>query len=281
MAPIELIRKLIPTKLRIKAYVLVITLVGWTKFLLYPYLFLLHGRVMKGVTIVDGKPVYHYRGIPIDSPKDSIEAYVEVFGDNVYDRHGVPKRGDTVIDIGAYVGMYAIKAAGFVGADGLVIAVEPLPDNLAYLEKNTVSFANMRVARVALSNYVGKGKLYTSPSSAAHSMTYVRDSFVEVDVTTLDKLVNTLGILKVDYIKMDAEGSDMAVLEGARNTLQKDSPVLSMACYHADRNGAPYVNRVMTYLWDLGYECTTDKGYIYAKREIKRSILDGADLRTE
>ncbi len=273
MAPIELIRKLIPTRFRIWGYVAVITIVGWTKFLLYPYLLLLHGRIMKGVMIINGKPLYHFRGIAIESPRDSMEAYVEVFGDNVYDKHGTPKTGDTVIDIGAYVGMYAVKAASFVGSTGLVIAVEPLPTNLEYLEKNVKPIPNIRVVRMALSDYTGTGKLYSSPSTAAHSMTYVRNDYTKVEVTTLDKLVQRLGIRKVDYIKMDAEGSDMAVLRGAKETLQRDMPMLSMACYHTDLAGIPYFSAVAAFLAGLGYEYVTDKGYIYAKR--RKEMFNG------
>ena len=131
MALIELIRKFIPTRIRIKAYVWAIIVAGKSKLLLYPFLYLLHGHIPKGITIVNGKPLYHYKGIKIESPKDSIEAYVEVFLDEVYDREAIPKVGNMVIDIGAYVGMYSIKASEFVGPTGLVIAVEPLTSNLA------------------------------------------------------------------------------------------------------------------------------------------------------
>jgi FkbM family methyltransferase len=265
---IEIIRKLIPTRLRIQAYVLIITLVRWNSLLLKMYLFLLHGHTMKGITIEDGKPVYRYHGIKIDSPKDSLEAYVEVFCENVYDCGATPKAGDTVIDIGAYVGMFTIKASQFVGVDGRVVAIEPLPSNIAYLERNTAMLPNVRIARVALSDYTGTAKLYSSPSTAAHSITYVRKDFVEVNVTTLDNLVRQLGIRKVDFIKMDAEGSDVNILLGAINTLKNDSPVLSMACYHTDSNGVPYADRIIVLLQNIGYKCTTKKGYIYAHKEI-------------
>lgn len=269
MAPIELIRRFIPTRIRIKAYVWVITIAGKCKLLLYPFLYLLHGHIPEGISIVNGKPLYHYKGIKIESPKDSIEAYVEVFMDEVYDRRAVPKAGDIVIDIGAYVGMYSIKASQFAGSTGKVIAVEPLPSNLVYLERNLRACPNTRIARVALSNYVGKGKLYTSPSSAAHSMTYVRKNFTKVRVTTLDELVKELGLQRVNYIKMDAEGSDLNILRGGRKVLQEYSPVLSIACYHTDPDGIPYVGKVIPYLKSIGYNCITEKGYIYAEKEIE------------
>ena len=265
MTPIELIRKIIPTRLRIKAYVAIITMVRWNKVLLNLYLLLLHGHIMKGVSISGGKPIYHYKGTKIDSPKDSLEAYVEVFCENVYDKVSVPKSGDTVIDIGAYVGMYSIKASELVGDKGLVVAVEPLADNLKYLHKNVWPMRNIRIIDFALSDYTGSAKLYSSPSSAAHSITYVRSNFTIVRVTTLDNLVEMLDIKKVDYIKMDAEGSDMNILMGAKNVLRDSSPVLSMACYHTDANGVPYAGKVIAYLKEFGYECKTEKGYIYAK----------------
>ncbi len=267
MAPIELIRKFIPTKIRIKAYVWAISIAGKSKLLLYPFLYLLHGHIPEGITIVDGKPLYRYKGIKIESPRDSIEAYVEVFMDDVYDYQAVPKMGNVVIDIGAYVGMYSIKASKAVGPTGKVIAVEPLPDNFDYLDRNVEGLANVRIVNVALSNYVGSGKLYSSPSTAAHSMTYVREKFVKVRVTTLDELVKDYGLTRVDYIKMDAEGSDLKVLSGAREVLQKHRPVLSIACYHTNPSGVPYVDEVMEWLECNGYNCITKKGYIYAQKE--------------
>jgi len=161
MTVVGLIRKFIPTRIKIKAYVLIVEIAARSKLLLYPFLFILHGRIPKGVSIVDGKPLYYYKGIKIEAPRDSIEAYVEVFQDNVYDRKAVPSMGDTVIDIGAYVGMYSIKASHFVGSEGLVIAVEPLLGNLAYLKSNVKYLSNIKVIKVALSNYIGHGKLYS------------------------------------------------------------------------------------------------------------------------
>jgi len=262
---IELIRKIVPTRLRIWAYVTIITLVRWNSWLLRTYLFLLHGHMMKGISIRGGKPIYNYLGTEIDSPIDSLEAYVEVFCDNVYDHIATPKEGDTVIDIGAYVGMYSIKASKFVGDAGLVVAVEPLPSNIGYLERNTTSLPNIRIVNTALSNYTGSARLYSSPSSAAHSITYIRNDFTTVSVTTLDELIKSMGIQKVDYIKMDAEGSDVNILLGANNVLLTHHPVLSMACYHTDKDGVPYTGRIIVYLQNMGYKCVTRKGYIYAK----------------
>ncbi len=267
MTPIELIRRFISKGIRLKVYVWAISIAGRSKLLLYPFLLLLHGYIPKGVSVVKKKPLFHYRDLKIEAPFDGIEAYVEVFGDKVYDWGAVPKVGNIVIDIGAYVGMYSIKASQFVGPTGLVIAVEPLPSNLIYLERNLEACPNTRIAKVALSNYVGAGKLYSAPTTATHSMSYITNKFIEVRVITLDELVNELGLPRVDYIKMDAEGSDLNILEGAVKVLQNDSLVLSIACYHPDSDGIPYVGKVIAYLKSFGYRCIAKKGYIYAQKE--------------
>ena len=267
MTLIELIRRFIPTRIRIQVYVWVLSFAGRCKLLLYPLLYLLHGHIPAGVSIVDNKPVYCYEGIKIEAPRDSIEAYIEIFQDKVYDRHSLPQLGNTVIDIGAYVGMYTVKAAQLVGSAGLVVAVEPLLSNAGYLARNLVTLPNTTIATVALSNYIGTGRLYSSPLTAAHSMGYIRKQFTGVRVTTLDELVKELGLPRVDYIKMDAEGSELRILKGAEKVLQEYSPVLSLACYHTDRDGIPYVGQVVAYLKGFGYKCKTEKGYVYAQKE--------------
>ncbi len=264
---INLIRRFISVRLRVKVYVWVIAIAGRSKLLLYPLLFLLHGHIPDGISIVNGKPLYYYKGFRIESPRDSIEAYIEVFQDKVYDRGAIPKKGDIVIDIGAYVGMYSIKASQFVGDTGFVVAVEPLPSNLVYLKKNLKGLPNTRVEKVALLDHIGKEKLYTSPGSAVHSMAYAQDNFVVVRVTTLDELVRRWKFTKVDFIKMDAEGSELLILKGARSVLQRYSPVIVAACYHTDSSGVPYANRVILYLESFGYKCITQKGYVYAQKE--------------
>lgn len=266
MAPVELIRKFVSTRIRLKAYVWAISIVGRSKLLLYAFLLLLHGYIPKGISIVGKKHLYRSNGIKIESPMDGIEAYVEVFCDKKYDQGGVPKVGNIVIDIGAYVGMYSVKASRFVGATGLVVAVEPLPSNLVYLKRNLTDYPNTKVVEVALSNYTGTSKLYARPGTEASSLVYKQKNFIDVRVTTLDELVKQLKLPRVDYIKMDAEGSELNILGGAIKVLHKDYPVLSLACYHPDPTGNPYVGKVITYLESVGYKCISRTGYVYAQK---------------
>jgi hypothetical protein len=53
-----------------------------------------------------------------------------------------------------------------------------------------------------------------------------------VPLTTIDHLVEELKLDRVDFIKMDIEGSEYRALEGARNTIARFHPRLAIAAYH-------------------------------------------------
>ena len=55
-----------------------------------------------------------------------------------------------------------------------------------------------------------------------------------VPLTTIDKIVNELGLERVDFIKMDIEGAEVAALTGARETLRRFRPRLAIAVYHRE-----------------------------------------------
>jgi hypothetical protein len=55
----------------------------------------------------------------------------------------------------------------------------------------------------------------------------------QVPLTTIDKLVADLRLERVDYIKLDIEGAEPRALTGAKETLAKYKPRISVASYHA------------------------------------------------
>src|SRR5574340_479903 len=71
------------------------------------YVKAIHGYDMTGIRLMDGYCIYH----GIKAPLDSLYAFIEIFGDRIYDcRMEIPK-GGTVIDIGAHVGVFTQYAA--------------------------------------------------------------------------------------------------------------------------------------------------------------------------
>jgi len=119
------------------------------------------------------------------------------------------KRSDVVLDAGAHVGFFTLPAALRAR---MVIAVEPAPDTFRILAKNVElnGLNNVILVNKALSDYEGRGYMSGKGLSATLSQT----GSVKVEVTTIDALLNSLGLDHVDVVKMDIEGSEARALKG-------------------------------------------------------------------
>lgn len=143
------------------------------------------------------------------------------------------KPGDIVFDLGSNFGWYAVPIVKMVGPRGLVYCFEP--DDSAYrelvsnLEVNGGAVRNFRAEPMAVSNFDGEARLYSSKklgsafSSLIENYSSHRSHHQTVLVTKLDSYVKKNKIKKVDFIKCDVEGSELSVLEGAAGLLAQDS----------------------------------------------------------
>jgi len=144
--------------------------------------------------------------------------------------------GMCVLDVGANAGLFTLMAAKLVGAEGSVHAFEPSPRDrdrlLANISLNGLS--NVRVHATALGRTAGKAVL--SVAAAAHpghntmgGFAYADDAraySVEVEVTSLDDFAAAERLTRIDLLKIDVEGSETAVLQGARESLLRFRPVI-------------------------------------------------------
>ncbi len=158
----------------------------------------------------------------------------EIFYENVYERIFRIKRDDVVIDCGAYKGMFTIKAAIKVGSKGVVIAIEPEPNNLRILKMITRGFNNVIIVGKAVGAKREKSRLYLMPfHSSMHSLTRKSKRYIDVPVDTLDNLITELRLKKRKlFIKIDVEGAELDVLKGAKETLASGDVTLAIAAYH-------------------------------------------------
>ncbi len=146
-------------------------------------------------------------------------------------------QGDVVLDCGANVGTFA-RFALDAGAR-LVVAIEPAPDNLECLRRNF----EKEIAEKRLVVYP-KGVwdkedtlelLVDHDNQAADSFVIHRQgakAVARVPLTTIDHMVSELALDRVDFIKMDIEGAEVKALYGARSTLQRFHPRMSLSVYH-------------------------------------------------
>jgi FkbM family methyltransferase len=145
------------------------------------------------------------------------------------------RAGAIVLDCGAHVGVFTHTALRRGAAR--VVAIEPDPLNLECLRRNFAQeIACGRVILVPKGVWSSSTILVLSASKLnSGSNSFVKESGgerVEMPVTTIDKLVSELGLSRVDYIKMDIEGSEREALKGAQETLRKYRPRLMIDAYH-------------------------------------------------
>ena len=145
--------------------------------------------------------------------------------------------GMVFVDCGANDGLHSLFAARRVGDTGRVIAVEPssreherLMANLRVNELENVTTARVALGAspgVATLAIAGEGHEVLNTIGVRVSNPNVEAARHErVDVRTLDDLVSTLGLGRVDVIKLDVEGSELHVLEGARSVIARHRPLL-------------------------------------------------------
>jgi FkbM family methyltransferase len=126
--------------------------------------------------------------------------------------------GATVIDVGANIGYNTVHAARRAGPRGVVVAVEPTPDNLEVLRRNVAAskLDNVVVEPVAAGRAAGTQDFFVrGDKSAVNSLFPVScyaavTAVMPVRVIPLDELVSE----KADVVKIDVEGGELEVLEG-------------------------------------------------------------------
>lgn len=175
----------------------------------------------------------------------------------------IPRDGVT-LDVGAHGGQFSRLLAGLAPA-GLVVAVEPSsyarsvlrPALWARRTRNTVVVATALGAESGVSllrtPIKRRGDMgYGLANLAAISSPGVAEP---VPVTTLDRLVSTLGLSRLDFIKADIEGYEAAMLAGARETLTRFHPALLMEhdAHHLARAGSS-LDAIWSELVPLGYQ---------------------------
>lgn len=141
--------------------------------------------------------------------------------------------GDTVLDVGANIGLWAMGAARAVGDGGSVHAVEPIPENHARLVSNLAlnRLDRVRTAQVAFSNRPGPVTMFRPRyGNSGHPSLGRRDGVdlpITVEATTLDDYCERESLTHIDFIKIDVEGAELLVLEGATRLLaSRDAPVI-------------------------------------------------------
>lgn len=145
------------------------------------------------------------------------------------------QRGMTVLDIGAYYGLYALTASVKVGNEGRVIAFEPSPRQFRKLRLHVRlnRCRNVRVENVAVGSGETRAILYSVGGKFGGYSSLRRPPIeeamqaVHVNTTTLDNYLREHSVGDVDLVKVDVEGGEFDVFKGAENLLRRKArPVI-------------------------------------------------------
>jgi len=171
------------------------------------------------------------------------------------------RKGAVVVDVGASFGLFSYHLARLVGRTGTVYSFEPHPSNRVVLEKLAKARPAVRFRPVAISDEPGSaemqvpvfgGRHVTAQSSLAHGFGDLEGVAVQsVSVPTV-RLDDELADRPIDFIKIDVEGHEIAVLKGASGILRKHLPpmLIEIEQRHLDYPIAD----VFAEITGLGYE---------------------------
>lgn len=211
---------------------------------------------------------WHGTHYEIDTVADGILATL-VYGQYYFDRGGItvrPEAGDHVVDAGAFTGEVSAVFAKTVGPNGRVYAFDPVRN---HAEICALNFSRQGCENITFFPYAVGAKAVDAPMAelTEYNPGY-RPSSSAVPVATcrIDDLVNDGRIERIDFLKMDIEGAEMAALHGAKESIRRFTPRLAISIYHKPEDFCDIIN----YIHDLrlGYSLYIDQHTIYDEETV-------------
>ena len=195
------------------------------------------------------------------------------------------KSGTDSIDVGVYRGVYSYEMSKY---SEKVHSFEPNPIIFKYINKNLKKFIkNIHLYNFALSNQ-NKTMNLKIPIRNSNSNKEIFEEYYEMGKATIHnennfenyenfeiqtKKIDELNFdNKISFIKIDVEGHELEVIEGAKNTIKRDKPVLLVEIekQYTKKEVAESIN----FINSLGY-----KSYFFNKKDLKSTTeLNNLDL---
>ena len=175
---------------------------------------------------------------------------------------------DVFLDVGAHWGVHSLTAATRWPGQVSVMAIEAHPDNDArlrdWVKRNRLE-ADVEVVSKAVGDRGGTARLQVSSSSMGHSVrtggstTSMTDSIIDVDLTTIDKLLEERPHLRWRrfILKLDVEGMELEALKGARRLLATEdiaAVIWEKAAFHEPKIQHERDKATLDLLSSLGLE---------------------------
>ena len=132
------------------------------------------------------------------------------------------------MDVGSHQGeMTAALLSQFPQAQAILF--EPTPENYKFLKTRFSQNPSIQIFNCALSHTEGTSQFYVAADSATNSLlnpTSASTNQIQVAIQTLDNIVKASGFEAIDFIKIDTQGNDLNVLQGAIETIKRHAPAI-------------------------------------------------------
>ena len=207
-----------------------------------------------------------------------------------------PTKGDTVVDVGAYLGRYTLTSSNLVGENGKVIAIEGDPSHYEMLNKNlklnkvsNVTAISCMVGSKDMHLIVGSEGNYLTVSSKDIHTNYEDDSYKEFDETGRAQIGNTIvnlntldnlliqqhGINEVNWMKIDVEGAELEVLKGAHDILSNSKRInLLIEIHDVNKLYKPIVEILNSHNFKIIFEKDEQRYTSGAKHIIAKKLIN-------
>jgi FkbM family methyltransferase len=176
----------------------------------------------------------------------------------------LPKEGDTIVDVGAGTGWETLLFSRRVGRSGRVISIEAHPGVFRCLSKMCAEneLENVTLMQVAVADQEGQVELSNSPEHEGNSIVGAV-SGISVPCRTLEYIFRSLGLSRVDFLKMNIEGAERLAVSGMGEMVRKTKNVcISCHDFLADEGGP---NELRTKADVIAF--LKEKGFVVSVRE--------------
>lgn len=185
----------------------------------------------------------------------------------LYGKYFDIKPGEIIVEAGAFIGYYVVRAAEMVGDTGKVIAIEAVPENFEIMKRNVEAnhLSNVILVNKAVWNSSTKIKFYREGKQIGSITQEVvdTDQYIEVQAETIDAMLSENGITKIDFIRIQLNGVELEALEGMNHTLSYHPKVLVAGIY--TKNGVSVQTLLKAYLEKKGYATEIWGGSVFAR----------------
>ena len=194
------------------------------------------------------------------------------------------KPGLNFVDVGANVGAFTVPAAKKVSPSGRVLSIEPSPTIFSYLETNVREngLSNVYLKQCAIFNQDANLPFYEAPTDH-FGMGSLAPQFsskpTAVAGKTLDHMLSEEGIEHVDLLKVDVEGFEFHVFQGARKLLTSEKPpliVFELCDWAEARVLEGKVGDAQQVLKEWGYQIWSLSDFLRNKRSLSNIITKGS-----